>query len=1696
MAEIRFDGFEGELLDLNGPYMRASAINHGKPTFKKIDAGNNSVRHDVMIYYWDERDGAQLRGWWVAPEVGGSNVWAMSTATSNMPPHSGWRVPWHGDVNKKCTLSKVQGSAPQTAEKRPNPAGGADWANPASKYPKIGDQYAKQPTMGTTPGLSGGQNPNANAYGTAANNVPLGAGSQYGQYGAKPYGAYSGAGPTAAEIEEQRRINEEKRKEQDEKRRQVIEQTRQERKLSESVNGCVLATSNAERSFLRVKDSQASASLFAMETIKPPDLARFSAEVEKGLKAAMCSLQSAGALQQRKLEDLENAITQNPSLNSGSKTLDSLRTQLQEAKNKIETCQEDARSFAQRVSDRQKSLWMGLVGNLGEQSAADFQSAETAVENLKDQSALLSSEIAEHLSPQEAIQASDSSADAAQKAEVILTEGREALHKRRTEIMTAINFFRQSNNVMAGILKDETGEDGQQNGNKSDPLNLVEKKKIIEEHLSKYPVLMSEVTKIKNLATHIGNRARQAETIRKKQEAKEAQKRRNERRARWNKLLIQDLGSEVTLCVDSLSKAEEMKLKGGSKENIQDEFKKLKSHLERAKKTYEDFRSKQDTLQQTTQEIERWGSRIEELEAKLKEELSGKDAEVSVAKQTAEIPGNLVVAGLLIEYLIGEGKTEQDLFEEIDSIKGGEKKQDGVTLYKLNEWVKRNPNYFGAAALHQRMKVDMPPADPKTPNTPVDLLKAHLKEAFDEVDLPTGSGGVRTGVLNPAMFSTLYRKFFVYESPAFTSPTMINGTKCMYNNFGRNNVEGVLEDLSVTSSITDSDDSAAFPALEHRTVVEMCGPLHYPNENDKSRVRFKIKVTDKNSESQVGFCTYYCNGKCQLHELTTMKVYQETVLTQNAEFKQIKMVKRVKKDEYFRILDMSPCHLKQMVRIYGICLADEKCGYITISSSQVNAQSGSYNFTHYLKSEELPKPKDEKPVEKAIPVLGSTRVSIGEAVAVKLPGETEFKHGFLQEKRGTDAVMIAWAEDEVLEEVKLAHVRSAFDQKKTIELSEVTKEDLHKITKAHMESILSNIRQPECPPQAADNQAPDCSGRVNTTDGLNISLEEQISLAVQGLKDGEDCQRDLTIFRQYINKREIRFLVLGDPAVFEGQLNRYNAEVSTCNKLRLKIRSIKQDAEQKLANLENERQKKESEMRLKKQQEEERQIVQEMEVLVEQAKTFTIKLQDELKKADKSYAEMSKKQAERRAKDIELGITGSDDEDEKKAPIGEDGIPISALQEHDTDDTLPDWDTIVGDIQHALKECKGKVQVVKDFVNLKSASFPNLAGRLNSVLVKLENMQRIPVNPANAAGTPSSKAGTSGKAPSIKTADTPGTTISADEKLERIKKQATEHVCKKYTRMINASIKEAGMTAPQYFSKLLDDWEEKTRKKCETIEDIIGGANDIVNGEPNLIESKNRLFADQFKDLRLMTPEILREKFPTSFDFKTNTFGAPALTQENFVMLLGNFYYLTKEAGLTSCPQITKGKLIRKLPAWTVVQMSGKDVIDPDTENTRRKCKVLLMAGEEQYNMARVKDATLENGRDFEVTTYTAAEFEANPSIADRPDPLAPITGWLSNFDPSVGEQSVKPYDNDNLKIAVSTVMTTRGDVGPQGSVIGKTFKPLRRIKEGELLEPLSLPLACCAGSANIRIKAKAVSDGTLGWYTVYNHTKRESLTE
>eukprot|EP00929_Paragymnodinium_shiwhaense_P031484 TRINITY_DN1761_c1_g1_i8.p1 TRINITY_DN1761_c1_g1~~TRINITY_DN1761_c1_g1_i8.p1 ORF type:complete len:1093 (+),score=350.88 TRINITY_DN1761_c1_g1_i8:75-3353(+) len=85
--------------------------NHGKPTYRKdtrvpVPAGVTNMPAtpdgmlDVMLYYWDERDGPTYSGWWFGPKVGGDQVWAYHPErTAPSPPSVGWKVPYDGPID-------------------------------------------------------------------------------------------------------------------------------------------------------------------------------------------------------------------------------------------------------------------------------------------------------------------------------------------------------------------------------------------------------------------------------------------------------------------------------------------------------------------------------------------------------------------------------------------------------------------------------------------------------------------------------------------------------------------------------------------------------------------------------------------------------------------------------------------------------------------------------------------------------------------------------------------------------------------------------------------------------------------------------------------------------------------------------------------------------------------------------------------------------------------------------------------------------------------------------------------------------------------------------------------------------------------------------------------------------------------------------------------------------------------------------------------------------------------------------------------------------------------------------------------------------------------------------------------------------------------------------------------------------------
>eukprot|EP00439_Symbiodinium_sp_Y106_P028763 s1242_g3.t1 len=98
-----------------GEYVPDST-NHGKVVYKKKE---KSQGIDVLIYFWDERDGPELCGWWFGPKVGGDQVWAYHpSCTAGTPPASQWNVPHDGPIDQAFKISAIRASAREGSSKR------------------------------------------------------------------------------------------------------------------------------------------------------------------------------------------------------------------------------------------------------------------------------------------------------------------------------------------------------------------------------------------------------------------------------------------------------------------------------------------------------------------------------------------------------------------------------------------------------------------------------------------------------------------------------------------------------------------------------------------------------------------------------------------------------------------------------------------------------------------------------------------------------------------------------------------------------------------------------------------------------------------------------------------------------------------------------------------------------------------------------------------------------------------------------------------------------------------------------------------------------------------------------------------------------------------------------------------------------------------------------------------------------------------------------------------------------------------------------------------------------------------------------------------------------------------------------------------------------------------------------------------
>mmetsp|Transcript_48804 Transcript_48804/g.139632 ORF Transcript_48804/g.139632 Transcript_48804/m.139632 type:complete len:1345 (-) Transcript_48804:165-4199(-) len=103
--------------------------NHGKRVYRRVPDPKQKALPEVVLFFWDMRDGKDLAGWWFGDKIGGGQVWARNQSMSAAPPQRGWRCPVDGPPQphvlcapKVSAKAEVLDDAPSFAPSSKRPA--------------------------------------------------------------------------------------------------------------------------------------------------------------------------------------------------------------------------------------------------------------------------------------------------------------------------------------------------------------------------------------------------------------------------------------------------------------------------------------------------------------------------------------------------------------------------------------------------------------------------------------------------------------------------------------------------------------------------------------------------------------------------------------------------------------------------------------------------------------------------------------------------------------------------------------------------------------------------------------------------------------------------------------------------------------------------------------------------------------------------------------------------------------------------------------------------------------------------------------------------------------------------------------------------------------------------------------------------------------------------------------------------------------------------------------------------------------------------------------------------------------------------------------------------------------------------------------------------------------------------------------
>jgi len=640
VAEFLFSGYEGELKDLNGPYTKSDKENHGRPIYAKI--GTNQG-HKVQMYYWDQRDGDQLHGWWIAPEVGGAHVWAMNPNGSETPPSAGWKVPWHGGVNDKVSCAAYG--------KRVNAVDGTRESKKAKKDKKEkkddkdkDKDEAPPPVPPPPPPAAAGPGIFQEWQQQTGISMPWNAVDQLvtGESGEAPAISLPPAQTSLVNDEENlaKSMPVELRKAEFERRTEAQQiKAYDDRLLALAQQGKQLAESATGR-MEEIKENPNFKTLLTDKSdgqYTSEDLRHRTDELDRVLTTVIRQIQTSKLATSNKILEGEGVI-------KGSKIPIALWPEIRKKLTNYVKIQDDllkeAKEWRIRKEDKEAVLWTKAADSLVDELEGVLAQAEKDVEKLKDASALLSADLSEHLPTNDLLAA-------ASATEVWIGISTKTVHIASLAITEKIPLFKNAS--PAAFQK-------------------------FRQLQSRVPGWNEEIQKIQKASLEADKKGRkiQAQEEKAKQEAKEREKK--QRFDKWNQNMIDDAWAEVYVVDDLLETA--------AKEAVneipsKDTTEKARYAMVALEKSVEDFIMKPDASNRTREILSStMGVKVRELRERVTECMRKiNDFEFN---QNMDLIMNL--AGKMIAFMATNKKTERELFEILS------KGANVVTAVQVRAW--------------------------------------------------------------------------------------------------------------------------------------------------------------------------------------------------------------------------------------------------------------------------------------------------------------------------------------------------------------------------------------------------------------------------------------------------------------------------------------------------------------------------------------------------------------------------------------------------------------------------------------------------------------------------------------------------------------------------------------------------------------------------------------------------------------------------------------------------------------------------------------------------------------------------------------------------------------------------------------------------------------------------------------------------